>query len=214
MKKARISGLYAVTPDLADTAHLSQRVRAALEGGCRWVQYRNKAAGAALRREQALALRRLTREWGARLIVNDDLELTLEADADGVHVGQGDLPAAEARRRLGPQRILGVSCHDRLELAEQAQRAGADYAAFGSFYPSGVKPDAVRPDPGLLTRARERLDLPRVAIGGITPENAPRLIAAGADAVAVVSALFGAPDVRATARRFCRLFPETCATEE
>jgi len=214
VKKAGISGLYAVTPDLADTRRLAALVLAALEGGCRWVQYRGKAADAALRREQARELRRLTAQWGARLIVNDDVALALEAGADGAHVGQDDLPAAQARRMLGPERILGVSCHNRLELAEQAERAGADYVAFGSFHPSGVKPEAVRADPALLTAARERIGLPRVAIGGITPENAPALIAAGANAVAVVSALFGAPDVRAAAQRFSRLFPVTCASRE
>ncbi|HSD59845.1 MAG TPA: thiamine phosphate synthase [Burkholderiales bacterium] len=214
MKKARISGLYAVTPDLADTRRLAALVRAALEGGCRWVQYRGKAADAVRRREQARELRRLTTQWGARLIVNDDVALALEVGADGAHVGQDDLPAAQARQMLGPDGILGVSCHNRLELAAQAELAGADYVAFGSFHPSGVKPLAVRADPALLTGARERIGLPRVAIGGITPENAPVLIAAGADAVAVVSALFGAPDVREAAQRFCHLFPVTCKTEE
>ena len=135
MKKAGISGLYAVTPELADTGRLAALVRAALEGGCRWVQYRAKSGDAALRREQALELRRLTAQWAARLIVNDDVALALEVGADGAHVGQADLPAAEARKLLGPERILGVTCHDRLDLAEQAERSGADYVAFGSFFP-------------------------------------------------------------------------------
>jgi thiamine-phosphate pyrophosphorylase len=203
---ARISGLYAVTPDTADTAALVALVRAALGGGCRWVQYRNKFADADLRREQALALRRVTAQSGAALIVNDDPALALAAGADGVHVGGEDAPVDEARRLLGAGRIIGASCYDRLDLALAAQTAGADYVAFGSFFPSPVKPGAVRPEPGLLTRARERVKLPLVAIGGITPENAPLLIDAGADALAVVSALFGVPDVAGAARRFCRLF--------
>lgn len=203
---ARISGLYAVTPDTADTADLVTRVHAALDGGCRWVQYRNKAAENGLRREQALALRRVTAQSGAALIVNDDPALALAAGADGVHLGGDDAPVEEARRLLGAGAIIGTSCYDRLELALAARAAGADYVAFGSFYPSSVKPGAVRPEPGLLTRARKQVGLPLVAIGGITPENAPVLIAAGADALAVVTALFGAPDIAGTARRFCALF--------
>jgi thiamine-phosphate pyrophosphorylase len=203
---ARISGLYAVTPDTADTAALVALVRAALDGGCRWVQYRNKVADVELRREQAWALRRVTAQSGVALIVNDDPALALAAGADGVHVGGEDAPVEEARRLLGAGAIIGASCYDRLDLALAAQAAGADYVAFGSFFPSTVKPGAVRPEPGLLTRARERVNLPRVAIGGITPENAPLLITAGADALAVVSALFGVPDVAGAARRFCALF--------
>lgn len=203
---ARISGLYALTPDTADTGALAAMVRAALEGGCRWVQYRNKTADGVLRREQALVLRRVTAQWAAALIVNDDPALALAAGADGVHLGGEDAPVDEARQLLGTGRIIGASCYDRLDLALTAQAAGADYVAFGSFFPSSVKPGAVRPEPGLLTRAGERINLPLVAIGGITPENAPALIAAGASALAVVTALFGAPDVAGAARRFCRLF--------
>jgi thiamine-phosphate pyrophosphorylase len=203
-----------VTPETADTAALLALLRQALEGGCRWVQYRGKHADAGLRREQARALRRLTSEFGAALIVNDDPALALEIGAEGVHLGRDDAPVSEARRALGPDRIVGASCYDRLELALAAQGAGADYAAFGSFFPSGTKPGAVRARPALLTRARERLGLPLVAIGGITPENAPALIAAGADAVAVVGALFGAPDIAAAARRFCRLFAVSSPVSE
>jgi thiamine-phosphate pyrophosphorylase len=202
----RISGLYAVTPETADTAALVAMVRAALEGGCRWVQYRSKSPDARLRREQARALRGLTAAFGAALIVNDDAALALECGAEGMHLGREDMAVGEARRVLGAGRVIGASCYDRLELAVAAQAAGADYVAFGSFFPSTVKPGAVRSGVELLARARERLALPRVAIGGITPENAPALIAAGADAVAVVSALFGAPDIAATARRFGALF--------
>lgn len=201
-----MSGLYAVTPDTADTSALLAGVEAALAGGARALQYRNKAADAALRRRQGAALLELCRRYHAPLIINDHLDLALALDADGAHIGADDGPIAPARTMLGADKILGASCYHRFETALAAQQAGADYVAFGSFFPSNVKPDAVRAPLSLLTEAKQRLTVPVVAIGGITPDNAPQLIAAGADAVAVISALFGAPDVLAAARRFAGLF--------
>jgi thiamine-phosphate pyrophosphorylase len=148
----------------------------------------------------------LCRKFRAPLIVNDHLDLALAAQADGLHLGAEDESLATARERLGPARILGASCYDRLELALDAERLGADYVAFGSFFPSSVKPGAVRAPLALLREASRRLSVPVVAIGGITPDNAPQLIAAGASAIAVVSALFGADDVGLAARRFSTLF--------
>lgn len=208
--KPAISGLYGVTPDTDDTPALLQQVRAALEGGMRWVQYRSKRPDRKLRHRQALGLRRLCTGFGARLVVNDDLGLALEVGADGVHLGREDMPAAEARTRAGPNLVLGVSCYNKLECAMRAAESGADYAAFGSFFPSRVKPGAVRADRTLIASAKEQVSLPVVAIGGITLDNAPDLIEAGADAVAVVTALFGAPDVRAAARAFSDLFRVPC----
>jgi len=202
----RIAGLYAITPDLEDTADLCYRARAALAGGSRVLQYRNKAASPALRLEQALALQALCAARGVPLIINDHLELALQTGAAGLHLGGDDGDIAAARAALGPDRLLGASCYDRIELAERARAAGADHVAFGSFFPSGVKPGAVRPPPALLAEARRRLDLPVVAIGGITATNAPQLISAGADAVAVISAVFAAPDVEAAAREIQSLF--------
>jgi thiamine-phosphate pyrophosphorylase len=204
--KRAISGLYAVTPDLADTPALIAAAEAALAGGARLLQYRNKPASAALRLTQARALLALCRKYRVPLIINDRLDLALEVPADGVHLGADDGPLAAARARLGPARILGASCHDRLEAALEAERLGADYVAFGSFFPSSVKPDAVRAPLALLREARRRLSVPVVAIGGITLENAPQLIAAGADSLAVISALFDADDVAIAARRFSALF--------
>ena len=201
-----IAGLYAITPDLADTAALLAKVEAAFAGGARLLQYRNKGADSALRLRQARALATLCRRYGIPLIVNDDLELALAADAHGLHLGGEDGPVAEARSRLGPQKLLGVSCYDRIDDALDAARRGADYVAFGSFFPSRVKPGAVRPPPALLGEAKRRTALPVVAIGGITADNAPELIAAGADSVAVISALFDAPDIEAAARRLSGLF--------
>jgi thiamine-phosphate pyrophosphorylase len=203
---AGIGGLYAVTPDSGDTAGILTGTEAALAGGARLLQYRNKTADAQARLAQARALLALCRRHRVPLIINDHLELALELDADGVHLGADDGALPEARSRLGAGKILGASCYDRLESAVAAQRAGATYVAFGSFFASSIKPGAVRASLELLRAAKRELAMPVVAIGGITLANAPQLIAAGADGVAVISALFGAPDVRAAARDFSALF--------
>jgi thiamine-phosphate pyrophosphorylase len=210
-RAARLRGLYAVTPDLDDTAALVACVAAALAGGAAAIQYRNKFASGATRREQAAALSSLTRAHGALLVVNDDAALARDVGADGVHVGEDDAGIAEARRAIGPAGIVGVSCYDDFARAESAVAQGADYVAFGSFFASSVKPGARRADPALLTRARS-LGVPVVAIGGITPGNGPALIAAGADALAVISAVFGAPGpfaVESAARAFAALCDST-----
>lgn len=205
--KPRVAGLYAVTPDIDDTPELLAKVDAALAGGARLLQYRNKTASPALRLVQGRALLALCWEYQVPLIINDHLDLALALDAHGVHVGLEDGSAAEARKQLGPDRILGVSCYGRIENALAATAAGATYVAFGGFFPSQVKPGAARTPVGLLREAKRQLQLPVVAIGGITPENAPQLIDAGADGVAVISALFGAGDVKLAAQRFSHLFP-------
>lgn len=202
----RIGGLYAITPETTDTAALLRAVEAALAGGARVLQYRNKSAAGDLRLAQGRALLAACRKHRVPLIINDHLELALALDADGVHLGAEDGALEAARARLGPDKILGASCYHRLEHGLQAQRGGATYVAFGSFFPSAVKPGAVRAPLALLQAAGQALSVPVIAIGGITLENAPGLIAAGADGVAVISALFGAPDVRAAAREFSALF--------
>ncbi|MBV6475259.1 MAG: thiamine phosphate synthase [Rhodocyclaceae bacterium] len=203
-----LDGLYAVTPDLADTADMLRRAEQVLLGGVRLVQYRNKPADAALRREQAAALLALCRRHGARLVVNDDLPLALSLGADGVHLGREDGDLAAARAVLGAGRLLGVSCYDELERAREAKRVGADYVAFGSFFASPTKPAAVRAPLGLPAAAKAELGLPVCAIGGITLQNAPQLIDAGADLLAVISDLFEAPDIRARAAAYTSLFSE------
>jgi thiamine-phosphate pyrophosphorylase len=202
----RVRRLYAVTPDEPDTEALERKVLRALEGGARIVQYRNKSASVALRREQGASLLALCRAADAALIVNDDLDLAIAIGADGVHLGREDISIGAARKTLGRGALLGASCYDRLELALAARDAGADYVAFGSAFPSTTKPGAARASVALYREARARMDSPVVAIGGITLENARTLIAAGVDAVAVVSALFDAPDIAAAAREFDRLF--------
>jgi thiamine-phosphate pyrophosphorylase len=204
--KRGISGLYAVTPDTADTPGLLANVEAALSGGARLLQYRNKTASAALRLTQGRALLALCWEYQVPLIINDYLELALALDAHGLHIGGEDGSITEARNRLGPDKILGVSCYGRIDNALAAAGAGATYVAFGGFFPSKVKPGAARTPVELLGEAKRGLKLPIVAIGGITLDNAPALLAAGADSVAVISALFDAPDIRGAARRFSNLF--------
>jgi len=200
-----IKGLYAVTPDLADTALLVAKVETVLAAGARLLQYRNKQADERTRREQAAALRDACRRHGTTLIINDDVALAAALDADGVHVGVDDAALLDARAQLGADKIIGVSCYADLARARTAAAQGADYIAFGSFYASTVKPGAVRAPLSLLQAART-LGVPVVAIGGITLANAGALIAAGADAVAVISALFAAPDADSATRRFGQLF--------
>lgn len=204
--KPRIEGLYALTPDIPDTGRLLALVGEALKGGARAVQYRSKSEDVALRHEQAAELIGLCHRHGVPLIVNDDVRLAALTDADGVHLGESDAPLHEARINLGPEKIIGVSCYQDLERARRLAAAGADYVAFGSVYPSPTKPGARTCPLEVITEAKRQLAVPVVAIGGITPENAPPVIAAGADALAVISALFDAPDVRLAAARFARLF--------
>lgn len=203
-----LCGLYAITPDEDDTAELLRKVRAALLGGVHVLQYRNKIADAALRLQQANAMRELTREFAVPLIINDDTALAQQVDADGVHLGGADGSVADARALLGSGRLIGASCYNRLALAHEAVRQGADYVAFGSFFVSTVKPDAVAATPDLLRQARRELAVPLVAIGGITAENGALLLEAGADALAVISAVFASPDIEGAAREFSNLFEQ------
>jgi thiamine-phosphate pyrophosphorylase len=197
-------GLYLITPDDCDTARLLLRVQPLLAHvAC--LQYRNKAATPALRREQATALLSLCRAAGVPMVINDDAELAAAIAADGVHLGEHDGAIPLTRARLGADAIIGVSCYDELARAEHAAAEGASYVAFGTFHPSPTKPHARRASPRLLQEAA-RLGLPRVAIGGITPDNARPLIAAGADLVAVISGVFDAPDPLQAARQYQACF--------
>lgn len=204
-----IRGLCAVTVDDPLLPRLSALVKAALDGGTPFVQYRNKAAPRPLRRAQAAEMLRICRATGAKLIINDDVWLAVEIGADGAHIGRDDAPGgslAAARDALGPKRILGVSCYNELARGEEAVKAGADYLAFGSMFPSRTKPAAVRAPLEMLGEARRRFGLPVAAIGGITLDNAPEVIAAGADMIAVVSDLFDAMDIKARAASYQQLF--------
>lgn len=206
--KPRLAGLYAITPDEPSTELLVRKAGAALRGGAELVQYRNKSAGPALRLEQARALCALCRAAGAVFIVNDDVALALEIGADGAHLGAEDGDLGEARRQLGQGKLLGASCYDRIDLADAAAQAGADYLAFGSVFSSATKPGAVRAPLAIFAAARRSFALPLVAIGGITLQNAPQVFSAGADAVAVISALFDADDIAARAADFSRIYQQ------
>ena len=193
----KLRGLYAITPERLD------RVAGAVGSGALCaLQYRNKSADAAQQLREARVLAQLCRAHGVPLIVNDDIDLALAVDAAGVHLGRADGDLAAARARL-PGRLLGASCYDRLDLARRAVAAGADYVAFGSVFASPTKPAAVRAPLALFAHD---LGVPKVAIGGITLENAPQVVAAGADCLAVITDLFDAPDVAGRARQYAKLF--------
>jgi thiamine-phosphate pyrophosphorylase len=202
-----LAGLYAIADtQYLDDAHLMPAVGKAIAGGARIVQYRDKKHGTTDRAQQAGELASLCRKHGALFIINDDVELAKQVQAAGVHLGREDASLAQARAQLGPMAIIGVSCYNDLARAVRAQAEGADYVAFGSFFPSRTKPQAVRAGLELLCEAKQKLHIPVVAIGGITPENGAHLLAAGADALAVIEGVFGQVDIRAAAQRYTRLF--------
>lgn len=203
----RLRGLYAITaPELTPGAALLTACAEALAGGARLLQYRDKQASPSTRLARARQLRELTRAHNALFLINDDPALALACEADGVHLGQGDMSLSDARQVLGTEAIIGITCHASLALAEQALTEGADYVAFGRFFHSHTKPGAPAANLDLLHQARSTIALPRVAIGGVNADNAPALIDAGADMLAVVHALFSAQDIRATARQLAELF--------
>ncbi len=206
-RRFNIAGLYAITPDLADTELLCQMVEASILGGARVVQYRNKVADQKLRIKQSLALLEVCRKHEIPFIINDHVELCLSIDADGVHIGGDDGNIAAIKNMIGEDKILGVSCYGEFARAEAAEKAGADYVAFGACFPSSTKPNAPRAELDLFTQAK-KLNLPSVAIGGITLENAASVAEAGADAIAVIGELFKQEHdkIRSTAQQFSSIF--------
>lgn len=207
--RARIQGLYAITDGSVSGAVLTASVDALLQAGVRILQYRDKTADQARRLQEAEALAALCRHRGAVFIVNDDVDLAAACGADGVHLGRDDAEVAAARGRLGSGAIIGVSCYDSLDRGGRLLSAGADYLAFGAVYPSATKPGAVRAGTELLCAARSRFpQVPLVAIGGITADNAAPVVATGVDAVAVIRGLFAAADPPAAARRIAALFDD------
>lgn len=204
---ASLRGLYVLTDArLGHGEQLASAVGRALDGGARVVQFRDKSEDRRQRLADAEILAALCQSRGALLIINDDVELALAVGAQGVHVGREDAPLRQARARLGERALIGVSCYDDLQRAHAAANEGASYVAFGSFYSSTVKPDAVRASPALLREARASLSVPIAAIGGITPANGAALVASGADMLAVITGVFGADDIRAAAAEYARLF--------
>jgi len=203
---SRLSGLYAITDGhLSNDGTLIQAVSEAIAGGARIIQYRDKGDDQARRLNEAQQLLQLCRQYDTTLIINDDVGLAAEIGADGVHLGRDDGNIESARQRL-PKGIIGVSCYNDWQRAQAATQAGADYIAFGAFYPSTTKPNAPRAEPSLLRRVKQELNITVVAIGGITAENGTTLIGAGADMLAVVHGVFGQPDIRQAARQYADLF--------
>ncbi len=202
----RLQGLYAITDSRLSGKQLVESMEAAVAGGVRILQYRDKSTDSGRRKQEAAALRQLCRQHGILFFINDDVELARQVDADGVHIGQSDTRLPAARQQLGADKLIGVSCNNQLEWALAAQQQGADYVAFGRFFPSTTKPEAPQAELSLLEQARQQLELPIAAIGGITPENAGQLRQAGADMLAVINGIFGQPDIEAAARRLSRYF--------
>ncbi|WP_339413852.1 thiamine phosphate synthase [Pseudomonas sp. EA_35y_Pfl2_R5] len=204
----KLRGLYAITDSELLKGRLLPYVEAALKGGATLLQYRDKSSDEARRLREAEALRELCNRYGAALIINDDAELAARLGV-GLHLGQTDGSLSVARALLGRKAIIGGTCHAQLELAEAAAKEGASYVAFGRFFNSNTKPGAPTANVELLAAAKAKVNLPIVAIGGVTLDNAPELIAHGASMVAVVHGLFGADsaaEVERRARAFSALF--------
>jgi thiamine-phosphate pyrophosphorylase len=202
-------GLYAITDSkLLSPERMVEAVALAIQGGAVMIQYRDKSDDPMRRQWEATDLSNMCRPLGVPLIINDDVELAAQVMAKGVHLGKHDADIASARARLGANAIIGVSCYNDLDCAIAAERAGADYVAFGSFFPSRTKPGAVKAEVELLRQAKQRLAIPVVAIGGINADNGAELVEAGADMLAVITELFGQADVLGAAEKFSRLFEE------
>ena len=182
-------------------------VALAIAGGARIIQYRNKQSPDTVRLYEAEILAKLCKKLGATLLINDDVDIAVEVDADGVHLGQRDIDVEQARKRLGSDKIIGVTCHNDLQLARQAEQAGADYVAFGRFFTSISKPSAPPASMDTLQQAVKELSIPVCAIGGITIDNAPTLLENGAQMLAVINGVFGAWKITQAAKNYAKLFP-------
>ncbi len=205
MKK--LHGLYAITDaQLIASDKFALTIEQSLKGGASVIQYRDKSADNKKRLQQASALKVLCDQYNAYFIINDDIDLALAVDADGIHIGKDDTSLTAARKKLGQNKIIGVSCYNRFDLALQANEQGADYIAFGSFFASPTKPNAVKAELSLLSEAKQKLGIPICAIGGINLNNAPQLVLAGADMLAVISSLFAEQDTNLASEKFSQLF--------
>lgn len=211
---SRLSGLYGITDPqlLPNIDTLLSSVEQALQGGMNILQYRAKTASDKVKLQQAEALKQLCTRHQALFIINDDVDLAIKVQADGIHVGRDDLSITAVRKQLGEKMIIGCSCYNRLDLAIKAQRQGADYVAFGRFFPSQTKPQAIQANTALIKQAKLQLDVPLCVIGGITSRNASELIDQGADMIAVIDDLFSTLDIYQQAKCFVKLFDKSSAT--
>jgi len=201
-----IKGLYAITPDSADLNTLIQKTKSAIEGGAFMVQYRSKIQDRDVKMQQCDAILRLCREYEIPCIVNDDVEMCRVLEADGVHLGEKDDNIAEVRHMLGEDAIIGSSCYDQLDRAKIAQKEGASYVAFGAMFPTSTKPNAPKATLALLKEAKREIQIPIVAIGGISVNNAHDVIKTGIDAIAVITSLYEAKSIKETAETFVKMF--------
>lgn len=203
-----LHGLYVITDPTLCGSNIIQKVEQAILGGAQIIQYRNKNENITMsqQRAEATALQSLCSQYGRTFIINDDISLALAINADGVHLGQTDGDITAARKRLGENKIIGITCHSDLSAALSAQQQTANYVAFGRFYPSKTKPTAPPADIDILQHAKSQLQIPIVAIGGISVENATTLINAGADMLAVIHSVFAQNNIQQAAADFKKLF--------
>ena len=201
-----IKGLYAITPDMADSNSLLQKTQLAIEGGAFMVQYRSKIQDREVKMQQCASILRLCREYKIPCIVNDDVDMCRVLEADGVHLGEKDDNIAEVRRILGEDAIIGSSCYDQLNRAKLAQKEGASYVAFGAMFETSTKPNAPRATLELLREAKSQIQIPIVAIGGITMNNAHDVIETGIDAIAVINSLYESNSIKETAETLSSMF--------
>lgn len=203
----KLHGLYAITDaKFMPPEIFTEKARKTLQGGASIIQYRDKSNDKIKRLQQASALKNLCEEYNAIFIVNDDYQLAIDTNADGIHIGMNDISLNDARNKVGKNKIIGVSCYNQFELAQQAEKDGADYIAFGSFFSSPTKPDAKPAHIDLLIQAKKQLHLPVCAIGGIDIHNAPSLISTGTDMLAVISHIFNTDDIVSASTQFTNLF--------
>jgi thiamine-phosphate pyrophosphorylase len=205
--KMSLSGLYVITDENLIPEHqLLQQIKTVVSHGAKIVQYRAKSTPNSAQLRQAKQLSEYCHDAGALFLINDNLDLAIASNADGVHLGQNDTAITVARQTLGPQAIIGITCHQSIELALLAEHNSANYVAFGRFYPSRTKPSATKAEISVLIEARKKLTVPIVAIGGITPDNGKPLISAGADMLAAIQSVFGSPTPDKVCETFQTLF--------
>ena len=208
----KLSGLYAITDSKLMGSDLISKTEQAILGGINILQYRNKTAPLEQQEQEALKLVQLCKKNNVLFLVNDNVELALKVNADGVHLGQQDTPLQKAREQLGKDKVIGVTCHDKIELAVEAQKNGADYVAFGRFFNSETKPSASPAELSLLSESKKSISIPIVAIGGITQETAVLLLEEGVDMLAVIHGIFAQDDILGATRQFVGIIDSTKAS--
>lgn len=202
-----LRGLYIVTPDWDETSRMLDATEKAIKGGATIVQYRHKTAGPELRKEQAKVMQALCKKYDVPFIINDHVDLCLELDTDGIHVGGTDAPVEEVRKKVGPNKIVGASCYGEMDLVRKAVKGGASYVAFGGFYPSRIKKYAVTTPVNIVSVAKKEFpNMPSVAIGGINLENAVPLVKEGVDMISVISSVYFVDDPESAAKAFAKLY--------